>query len=216
MKLTNADLIKNREKELLETISGDLDRDSIRKLLETKYRLELDADSLISHGGDLVVHDNQVAYQVKFQAVVGLSLMFSRQGECLETGLDTAVDKPADPALKIPEDDSDAAVSDREQREAFPDDDAYGYVSPATETSQVLAEDDAPADAFTGQGPDAGEAAADDDDDDYYDTLGIEMSFDESAPPTHRQEAADSNDDEPPAARMASSIADMISEINKT
>ena len=151
MKITNSDFIKNREKELLETISGDLDRDSIRKLLVAKYGMDLDCDSLTCRDGELVVHDNQVAYKLNFEVTMSLSLLFSRQGECLEIIPSLEADT-AGQAADAPEQGADAAAVDTADKDA------------------ASAEDGPPADE-TGGGD--------------------------------------------PAAGMASSIADMISEINK-
>ena len=110
MKLTNSDLIRNREKELLETISGDLNRDSIRKLLVAKYGMDLDRDSLLCRDGDLVVHENQVVYQLNFEVMMNLSLLFNRQGECLDI-IPSAEDEATDKGMEIPDSGAYAAVA---------------------------------------------------------------------------------------------------------
>lgn len=122
MKITDSNLIKSREKELLEMISADLDRDSIRQLLSAKYQLDLDNDSLACRGGDLVVHDNQVAYKVEYQAMINLSLLFNRQGECVETevlnrmaGPAAPTDAPGQPTVSAPSANETAAVADAPQ-----------------------------------------------------------------------------------------------------
>ncbi len=96
MKITDPDLIRNREKELLDVISGDLDRTGVQELLATKYHMNVDTGRLKLRGGDLVVHDNQVAYKIEYETVVILSLLFNRRGECLDAVLapeDGVVDK---------------------------------------------------------------------------------------------------------------------------
>lgn len=102
MKITNAERIKNLEKDLLDIISGDLDRAGIKELLAAKYRLNLDSDRLVFRGGDLVVHDNQVAYQIEYEAVVTLSLLFNRRGECLDIALPSSAG-PVVEAAGLPE-----------------------------------------------------------------------------------------------------------------
>lgn len=229
MKLTNADLIRNREKALLETISGDLDRDSIRRLLEAKYHLDLDGESLVCRDGDLVVHDNQVAYKVQFQAMVSLSLMFNRQGECLEADLFSALAAPQDQASEAPGNDAYAAVSSTGQVAAEPPDNgapediaagqnggeahpesgayAYAYAHAGKETEAVIPDNGAYGAVDTVTGPEAEPSD---------DLAGTAPEAEADFPGTLKAELPDTGGDAPPSARMASSIAEMISEINKT
>ena len=226
MKLTNADLIRNREQALLENISDDLDRDSIRKLLEAKYHLALDGDSLVCRDGDLVVHDNQVAYKVQFQAMVSLSLLFNRQGECLEADLFTGEQVP-----ETPDNSASAAVSGTgqvatESMDGVAFEDASAGQHPGQDSPKRIADTY----ADTGRGADVG--APDDGVDDTVakaaapgaepagavaeTSLKAGLSVDEHISETPAEEAPDAGEDAPPSARMASSIAEMISEINKT
>ncbi len=200
MKLTNADLIRNREKELLVTISGDLDRKGIKQLLEAKYQLELDAESLECRDGDLVVHDNQVAYKVKFQAMVSLALLFDREGECLETDLFTAVTESAGQRTSV--------STGRETDKAGSDSGSYSYTSSGQASDEDLfaGDDVSPGLDMNADAPDSGAYAA----------VTAEPAGDEAAAKETAEEKSVAGDDAPPTARMASSIAEMISEINKT
>lgn len=212
MKITNSHLIKNREKELLEMISGDLDRDSIRNLLAAKYHLDLDGDRLTCRGGDLVVHDNQVAYKIEYDAVVNLSLLFSRQGECLEIVPSAGGGASTDKAADVPEDGAYAATSTREEAdEVVPESGAYAYASAGKETDDVVPEDGAYAAASTGQEADdvVSESGT------YAAISGETAAAKPDMPEEQNGPASDAGGDSP-SARMASTIADMISEINKT
>ena len=236
MKLTNADLIRNREKALLETISGDLDLDSIRKLLEAKYRLNLDGDNLVCRDGDLVVHDNQVAYKVQFQAVVSLSLLFNRQGECLETDLFTALAEPEDLASETPDNGAYAAVSGRNGKEVdLPDTGVYDDIPASLDTAEDRPESGAYAYAYTYASP-GRETGTDIPDNGSYGAVAttagpaeqpsedngdmsrdVETAAHEEHPETPAEGTPPGGGEAPQqTARMASSIAEMISEINKT
>ncbi|MEW6077248.1 MAG: hypothetical protein AB1724_05525 [Thermodesulfobacteriota bacterium] len=227
MRVTNSDVIKNREKELLEMISGDLDRDVMRKMLSAKYQMELDGDRLTCRGGELVVHDNQVAYQIEYEAVVTLSLMFNRQGLCLEIVPSAAGEGAGKTDAETPESGYYAyAPEGKAADEVIPDDGHYAYTCREKTSYAAAYEAGEYADAATGQEsgkgiPETGHyayaasgSAVDDaaQQEGAYAAADIEKaagSSEENVAPG----AADGGD--PPSARMASTIAEMIAEINK-
>ncbi|MDY6824251.1 MAG: hypothetical protein SWH68_10735 [Thermodesulfobacteriota bacterium] len=84
VKITDADIIKIGEKELIDIITGDLDWTIIEDILKKKYNLTLSDDNVEYKEGDIVVHDNQVAYKLDFDVRVNLSVLFDRQGECFD------------------------------------------------------------------------------------------------------------------------------------
>ncbi len=83
MKLTNSQVIEKEEKELIESVHEALDWDVIRQLITEKHLNDPD-NRLVFQSGDLVVHDNRIVYQLDFEIQVPLSVIFSRDGECLE------------------------------------------------------------------------------------------------------------------------------------
>lgn len=83
MKLTQPFVIEKKEKELIESIQTALDWDAVRKLI-TREHLNSPDSRLVYRNGDLVVHDNRIAYQLAVEIRVPLTIVFSRQGECLE------------------------------------------------------------------------------------------------------------------------------------
>ncbi|MFP4446385.1 MAG: hypothetical protein ACLFPD_09080 [Desulfosudaceae bacterium] len=93
MKITNADVIKNGEQGLIKQITRDLDWQQVASILAEKYNLQLKDGQAAYRSGDIVVHNNQVAYQLEFDVTVTLSLMFDRQGECFDV-----ITRPADQA----------------------------------------------------------------------------------------------------------------------
>ena len=82
MKVSDSDIIKTSEKDLIDAIAGELDWDAIEGLFREKHNLSLE-DELEYKDGDIVIHDNQIAYKLNFDIKVKLSVLFDRKGECL-------------------------------------------------------------------------------------------------------------------------------------
>jgi hypothetical protein len=86
MKITNSEIIKSGERELIDAITGDLNWRVIEKIVEDKHHLSLQ-DDVEYKKGDMVVFENQIAYKLDFEVKVNLSVLFDRQGNYLQ--LDT-------------------------------------------------------------------------------------------------------------------------------
>ena len=76
MRITDPEVIRNGEKDLLKAIEEDLDLDMVKEILKE----QLAASSLNSSGGEIVVHDNQIAFKLDFTIQLSGSLMFDREG----------------------------------------------------------------------------------------------------------------------------------------
>jgi len=83
MKLTNPETIQDGEKEFIDTINAELDWAAIEKILFEKHSLTLH-EEIDYKNGDLVVYQDQIAYKFDFEIKVPLSIIFNREGECLE------------------------------------------------------------------------------------------------------------------------------------
>jgi hypothetical protein len=83
MKLTRPEAILDSEKEFIDTINAELNWDAIETLLMEKYRLTLQ-EEVDYKNGDLIVYDNQIAYRFDFEVRVPLSIIFNREGDCLD------------------------------------------------------------------------------------------------------------------------------------
>jgi len=83
VKLTNPELIEESEKEFIDTINAELDWDAIEKILLEKYGFAIQ-DEVDYKEGNLIVHKNEIAYKFDFEIKVPLSVIFNREGECLE------------------------------------------------------------------------------------------------------------------------------------
>lgn len=91
MKITDEKNIKEGEKELIDTITGDLNWDSIEHFIRNKHHIALE-DDIEFQKGDIVVHNNEIAYKLDFKIRVSLSVVFNRQGECIDVGTPEPVD----------------------------------------------------------------------------------------------------------------------------
>lgn len=83
MKLTNPETIQDSEKEFIDTINAELDWEAIEKMLLEKHNFTLQ-EEIDYKSGDLVVYNDKIAYKFDFEIKVPLSVVFNRQGECLE------------------------------------------------------------------------------------------------------------------------------------
>ncbi|MBU8848350.1 MAG: hypothetical protein KOO65_12580 [Desulfobacterales bacterium] len=76
MKITDPDIIKNGEKNLIEAVKDDIDLAVIKEVLKKKV-----AETALSYkGGELVVHNNEIAFRLDFDIRLSSSFMFDRQG----------------------------------------------------------------------------------------------------------------------------------------
>jgi hypothetical protein len=82
VKITDSESIKNGERDLINAITGDLDRGNIEEIFKDKFNLGM-RDHLEYKQGDIVVHDNQIAYKLDFEAKVAVSVLCDRSGNYL-------------------------------------------------------------------------------------------------------------------------------------
>ncbi len=83
MKLTDPESIQESEKEFIDTINAELDWEAIEKMLLEKHSFTLQ-EEIDYKDGDLVVYKDNIAYKFDFEIKVPLSVIFNREGECLE------------------------------------------------------------------------------------------------------------------------------------
>jgi hypothetical protein len=76
MKITDPDIIKNGEKLLIESLTNDLNLETVREIIKDR----LSVSSISPKGGKLVVHNNQIAFRMDFDLLLNGSLIFDRQG----------------------------------------------------------------------------------------------------------------------------------------
>lgn len=82
MKITNQAVIQSGERELIDAITADLDWTAVEALFLEQHRLPLGEDVTFKNG-DMVVHENRVAYLLEFEVKVPLSMLLDRNGSCI-------------------------------------------------------------------------------------------------------------------------------------
>lgn len=102
MKVTSTDSIKTGERELIDTVIADLDKNGIKQIIEERYRFEI--DDITYRKGDLTVHHDQVAYKLDFDLSMTLSVTLDRDGNVLSLGTDNppAQAPSSEPAAAAP------------------------------------------------------------------------------------------------------------------
>lgn len=131
MKITDPDVIKNGEKDLIQAVKDDLDLDIIKKIMQNK----MNAESISSKGGEIVVHNNEIAFRLDFSIEISGSLMFDRQGNYIsESDEEDALPiDDLDPFTDEPDPETDLEPNLEPGSEAKIEDDLY--LKPELETS---------------------------------------------------------------------------------
>ncbi len=111
MKLTSQENIAQSEKAFIDTINAELDWEAIEKLLLEKHKFTLQ-EKIDYKNGNLIVYNDNIAYKFDFEIKVPLSVIFNREGECLELStLRDDLEKEDEDSLMI--EDEDEIISDK-------------------------------------------------------------------------------------------------------
>ena len=86
MKITDSEIIKNGEKELIDAITADLDWSTIEDIFLKQHNLKIEED-IDYKRGDIVVSNNQVAYKLDFEVKVNFSILLDRNGDYVSTAI---------------------------------------------------------------------------------------------------------------------------------
>jgi len=98
VKVTKTEIIKSGEQELIDTIIGDLDWETIEDIVKNRHRLKIQ-DDIDYRQGDLIVHNNQVAYKLDFDVKLTLSVIFDRDGNYLSLSTSEDLEENQTPLL---------------------------------------------------------------------------------------------------------------------
>lgn len=82
MKITDAEIIKNSERDLIDAITADLDWGAIEEIFQKEHNLGIEED-IEYKSGDIVAIENQIAYKLEFEVKVKLSVVLDRNGNYL-------------------------------------------------------------------------------------------------------------------------------------
>ena len=76
MRITDPDVIKSGEKDLIEAVKEDIDWDAVKDVIKE----QMEITSFSAEGGGILVHDNRIAFKIDFTLSFKGSLMFDREG----------------------------------------------------------------------------------------------------------------------------------------
>lgn len=79
MRITDSEVIKSGEQDLIDAITGDLDWGAIEEIFRRDHKLGIGEDVEYTKG-DIVVYNNQVAYRLEFDVKIALSVLLDREG----------------------------------------------------------------------------------------------------------------------------------------
>ncbi len=105
MKISNHEVIKSGEQELIDAITADLDWETIEDIFSQKHKLKIE-DNVEYKKGDVVVFNDQIAYKLEFDVNIVLSVLLDRKGNSLavtssgdlaESLEDNLIDVPDEP-----------------------------------------------------------------------------------------------------------------------
>ena len=106
MKVTNSEIIKNGEQELIDAITADLDWGAIEKIILKEHNLGIEED-IEYKSGDIIAVDNQIAYKLEFEVKVNLSVLLDRHGDYLSVNINKRKENQKEETDTAPELDSD-------------------------------------------------------------------------------------------------------------
>ena len=83
--LSDPEMIKRKERELIGAIESGLNIKDLETLFEKEFKLQILGDARCRHG-DLVVFKDHVSFQLDFEAAINFSLLVDRKGNFLTFG----------------------------------------------------------------------------------------------------------------------------------
>lgn len=86
MKITDSEIIKSGEQELMDAITADLDWGAIDEIFLKEHNLSIEED-IEYKSGDIVAVDDKIAYKLEFEVKVNLSVLLDRNGEYLSVNI---------------------------------------------------------------------------------------------------------------------------------
>lgn len=157
MKITDSEVIKSGEQELIDAITADLDWGTIENVFREEHGLGIDEEVEYKRG-DIVVHKGVVAYQLDFEVKVTLSVLLDRDGNYISTtsssvpdhGSEQTVEEKAEDEAEIP---PDKAPADTETSPESPPPEPGDQ----DEAPQTVSEEEAAADKISQMASQAGD-----------------------------------------------------------
>lgn len=119
MKIAEPDNIRAGEQELINTIMKELNSEIIESIASGR----LAVNNLEFRNGDMVVHNNRIAYKMEFQTSLSISVLFDREGNLIDEIGDNPEEESfaeaqmADEPMQMDDSEADAETIDGGQPE---------------------------------------------------------------------------------------------------
>ena len=97
MKITDPKVIEDGEKDLINAVQEDLDLDAVKQILKDR----MGASTLSSNGGQIVVHNNEIAFRLDFEINLSGSLLFDREGNYIDDSGEELLEPARDPEVAL-------------------------------------------------------------------------------------------------------------------
>lgn len=135
MKITDTEVIKSGERELIDAITADLDWGMIEGIFQEEHGLGID-EEVEYKKGDMVVHEGNIAYQLDFEVKVTISVLLDRNGNYISVALSNGAREDREEETHEISGDQDSLSSDNEE--------ADRPLSADTDSAKVDDEDNPP------------------------------------------------------------------------
>ncbi len=80
MRITDPDIIRTGENDLINSVKNDLDWDAVKEIIKNRINMK----SFESKGGEIVVVDGKIAFRIDLELKMTVNLMFDRDGNYIE------------------------------------------------------------------------------------------------------------------------------------
>ena len=101
-------VVENAKRELIEKLKSNIDLDQVKATCNEQYGIEM-VEGIDLKNGDIVSHNNQVAYRLDFDIRFSMFMLIDNEGNCINTSLKKN-DEPSTPDERIEEAGSQAAT----------------------------------------------------------------------------------------------------------
>ncbi|RLB87689.1 MAG: hypothetical protein DRH26_15120 [Deltaproteobacteria bacterium] len=109
MKITDPQVIEDGEKDLINAVQEDLDMNAVKQIFKDR----MGGSTLDSKGGQIVVHNNKIAFRLDFDINLSGSLLFDREGNYIDdSGGEEHLEPAGDPEIALEEFDAGDAFTD--------------------------------------------------------------------------------------------------------
>ena len=122
MKITNSEVIKNGEQDLIDAITADLDWGAIEDIFLKEHNLRIEED-IEYKKGDIIAFNDQIAYKLEFEVKVNLSVLLDREGEYISVNISGKTENNETGTAKESAEDPAAESFTHEEKENSPESD---------------------------------------------------------------------------------------------